>query len=204
MCHIQMQLSEPTLPSSTLIICTSHPWSSTQLCKHPHTMKKLTFSQAVADAGIPGQKGVSAVESQNQRVCQAEDGEGVRYTVIAGPWLYAADPLKVQAKKKNKKTQQNLLSVLNHLIEIRPILPNVKCGCQVWTLFLEQEVTNCNWKTIAHKYYAYTRVSSLSKDKWIQQVLWLSSPFGLFALTQFMALRSHDSWVCLSSPYIIF
>lgn len=61
-----------------------------------HEAKPLTFSQAVADAGIPGQQGVSAVEAQDQRVCQTEDGECVGYPVIAGPRLHAADPLREQ------------------------------------------------------------------------------------------------------------
>lgn len=60
--------------------------------------KPLTFSQAVADAGIPSQQGVSAVEAQDQRVCQAEDGEGVGYAVVARPWLHTTDALTKQSQ----------------------------------------------------------------------------------------------------------
>lgn len=61
-----------------------------------HRAKPPTFSQAVADAGIPSQQGVSTVEAQHQRVRQAEDGEGVGYPIKARPWLHTADTLTKQ------------------------------------------------------------------------------------------------------------
>lgn len=89
MCVIQLQLSEPTFPhwSFTHHILEQGLWP-------PHKAKPLTFSQAVADTGIPGQQGVSTVEAQDQRVRQTEDGEGVGYPVIPGPGLHATDTLK--------------------------------------------------------------------------------------------------------------
>lgn len=81
-----------------------NPWKTTQLC-HIHTkIKPLTFSQAVADAGIPGQQGISAVEAQDQCVGQAEDGESVGHPIIAGPWLYTTDPLREQTSFYFTKT----------------------------------------------------------------------------------------------------
>lgn len=56
--------------------------------------KPRTFSQAVADASIPGQQGISAVEAQDQRAGQTEDGEGVGHPVESRPRLHAADPLR--------------------------------------------------------------------------------------------------------------
>lgn len=77
--------------------------------QHPRKVKALTFSQTVADVGIPGQQGVSAVEAQDQRAGQAEDGESVGHAVIAGPWLYTTDPLKEQILFYKKR--RNLVSV---------------------------------------------------------------------------------------------
>ena len=64
--------------------------------QHPHSITALTFPQAVADMGVPGQQGLFAVEAQDQRLRQAEDGESVGHAVIAGSRLYTADPLKEQ------------------------------------------------------------------------------------------------------------
>ncbi|TNN42088.1 hypothetical protein EYF80_047733 [Liparis tanakae] len=58
------------------------------------TPKPPTFSQAVADVGVPGQQGVPAAEAQHQGVSQTEDGEGVGDPVVAGPRLHATDPLE--------------------------------------------------------------------------------------------------------------
>lgn len=54
----------------------------------------LTFSQAVADASVPGQQGFSAVEAQDQRVGQAEDGEAVGDPVVPGARLHPTDTLR--------------------------------------------------------------------------------------------------------------
>lgn len=60
--------------------------------------ESLTFSQTVADAGVPGQQGISAAEAQDERVCQTEDGEAVGDPVVAQPRLHATDALKKQSR----------------------------------------------------------------------------------------------------------
>lgn len=67
---------------------------------HLHEAKPLTFSQAVADAGIPGQQCVPVVEPKDQHVRQAKDGEGVGHAIVSEPWLHATDALKKQSKPK--------------------------------------------------------------------------------------------------------
>lgn len=53
-----------------------------------------TFSQTVADPGVPGQQDVPAAEAQDQRVGQAEDGEAVGDPVVPQARLHATDALK--------------------------------------------------------------------------------------------------------------
>lgn len=60
--------------------------------------ESLTFSQTVADAGVPGQQGISAAEAQDECVCQTEDGEAVGDPVVAQPRLHATDALKKQSR----------------------------------------------------------------------------------------------------------
>lgn len=70
----------------------------------PPRAEAPTFSQAVADPGVPGQQGVSAAEAQHQRVGQTQDGERVGDAVVAGPRLHTADPLKHRSEKCNEIT----------------------------------------------------------------------------------------------------
>lgn len=71
-------------------------YSCSALC-HPHQVTPLTFPKTVADTGIPGQQGVSTGEAQDQRVCQAEDGEGVGHSIVPGSWLHTTYLLKEQS-----------------------------------------------------------------------------------------------------------
>lgn len=73
------------------------------LCFHRPCSKKNespTFSQTVADAGVPGQQGVSTAEAQDEGVCQTEDGEAVGDPVVPQPRLHATDALKKQSKSR--------------------------------------------------------------------------------------------------------
>lgn len=81
--------------SHGLLLYVTFFYSYSVLCR-PHKVKPLTFPKTVADAGIPGQQGVSAVEAQDQHVCQAEDGEGVGYSIVTGCWLHTTYPLQKQ------------------------------------------------------------------------------------------------------------
>lgn len=97
MCHVQQQLCETALPLRFFYPFTVHILE--QLlgsATSTHRIKPLTFSQAVADTGIPGQQGLSAVKAKDQHVGEAEYGEGVGYAIIPWTRLYTTDALRVQ------------------------------------------------------------------------------------------------------------